>query len=372
MIDKYMSDPITSQLNFDMYIAENELNTRLAIVDSKAAKNSINESYRVLNEAFFDVIKEYINKVTQAITTAWNKFKAIIVDARITKLIADNRQALSTNFSMLLPDNFERPDIKAFDKMISDIMNNGNDYIFNTAAYNGWKQNKYLDTPEAFIKNVIKLDVGDNKSVADVFHDTVFKKVDAQNNTINNQDVQECVEFLTDYKNYIDMVAKDLQGVNTSNKNIETSLKTLTAATENAYIGNRLNTLLEAEQPNGAQQSTGSQLNATTQQTTATATSTEDNNTNKFRSADDPNGEKAKAAKNNTEDRKFIVNFYKAITTVLTAEMRTCNQVRRSCEQIVKNYINLQGAKTPQQNNKNQNTENTNNNKGINQVPIGQ
>lgn len=347
-----------SSLEYSLFCAENNLIRSLALIDNKAKYVTEASEYQILNESLLDVMRKYMNQVVISISKAFQKIKQTIADkevASIKKLVADNQKLLQTDFVMLYPDNFEYADLTKWENVFNTITNNFKE--FTTADYNGWKTQKALETPEDYIKNNYSQlsEMGDPKQPLSVnLHNEIFKPGKGVN--VNSTLVNSYVDFINNYEDQIKKIAAQIDKINNSNKNIDTYLSSIVQAkTEESYIGSErlLSLLAEAGENEGD----------TSQQPPAKINT---NVENKFRDASDPTGEKAK---NNSQsvDRKYIVNFFKANTQVLSAEMKVCNEIRKCCQKTIKNYIKLKlkanGKTQPKNNEENQNQEQ--NNQGV-------
>jgi hypothetical protein len=139
---------------------------------------------------------------------------------------------------------------------------------------------------------------------------------------------------LNNYKDQIEMIQTDIDAINQVNSNMDDLIKQIGGG--NNATGP---TTTNKPQPEPQQQ----------QATQASAImrglgyilEAEGENTKAFRNAD-PNA--PDPTKNNNKDRQNIVNYYKAMTSILTAKMRTCNKVKSNSLRIVMNFVRLQGG----------------------------
>lgn len=333
-------DIIENSLTYGLYCAENDLMRSLALIDNKAKYVTESSEYQVLNEALRDVIRQYLGKVCEQISKAFERFTQVLGSAQVKrcqKLIEDNKDLLNTNFTMLYPEKFEVPDIDRWNNNIFNVINNKFPE-FNTGNYNGWKSSGALDNEEAFIKQAYPeiSNIGDpKKDLATNLHETIFKPSTGQK--ADSALVNKFVEFVNDYKSQIDIIRGQIDKVNNSNKNIDTYLASITAANE-AYLGSDtiLSMLSEAENDQNSTNTQAPAQNASEPPKIDTS-----NVENKFRDASDPTGQNAQN-KEGDKDRQYIVTFFKANTKVLSAEMRICDNIRRACTTVINNYINIQ------------------------------
>ena len=323
-------DGIERQLQYEIFLAEESMRMSLKRLSDQAKYVTEAADMIILNESVVEVIKKYLKTVTASIQKAWNSFKKKI-DMKIIHLVIDNNEKLLTSdFKMKLPDDYEYPEINVWNDINQNCTIENN--ILTTANYKQMTQ--YLETPEDFLKqfypNFIEQDNGKQMRLVDVFEKRCFTRASDQS-VVDANLINEYKEFLLDYENQINGIQADIDSINKVNQNIDQMLRELGLSESTVFIGNLL---LEA---GGNQQ----------QQNTNPTNNNENNN--KFRNAD-PNA--ANQTGNNTKDRQYIVNYYKAMTQILTAKMRTCNKVKSNALRIVTNFVRLQGGitKLPQKN----------------------
>lgn len=331
-----MSDNYTineSSLDYSLFLAENNLVRSLALIDNKAKHITESTDYQILNESLADTIRQYLAKVSNSITQAFQKFREGLVDRElqnVQKLMNDNGNLLTSDFKMLYPDEFMVPDIGVWDKIVAIQLKE-----FEPNAYNDWKQSGALASPEEFIKHNYSeiTNLGDpDKSIAENLKDSIFKPGKGQQ--ANASTIAPFTKFINEYKSQVELISKQIDVMNNSNKNIETYLSQLLPQQE-AYLGaDRILAFLNEEENSG-----NSADAQPAPQNAPEPPSAEDNS--KFRDSEDPTGEKAKQ-NNANQDRKNIATIYRANTKILSAEMRACNDIRKACQKIITNYINLQ------------------------------
>ena len=332
---------IESSLDYSLYLAENDFARTLAVIDNRA-KYITEGNYLVLNESVLGAIRQYLTRVVNSISAAFEKFqKTMAADKAMTdalNLINANQNLLTTGFRMRLPDNFNIPNIAKWNELFTRI--SGEFKPFTVNDYNSWKEAKALDSKGAFIQHNFKSIsdlMGDNDSLdlgKYVYGDSKQNK----GVIVTSNEITKFSEYLTDYKTQVDEITKQIEQLNTSTKNVEQYLSSITAAKE-SYLGlSGVLSILNEE---------GETTSATTPAKTSSATSpapmvdTSSPN-NKFVDADNPDGDKPEDM---NADRKFIVNFYSANSNILSAEMKVCNRIRISCIEIVGNFINIQRKK---------------------------
>jgi len=356
-----MYDMIDNSLIYNLYLAENDLVRSLALIDNKAKYVTESSDYIVLNEALRDTIKQYLTKVINSLSGAFNKFKSIITNdtsKKVTDIIAKNDN-INKDFVMLYPDDFDIPDLDKWDNVHKSITSNFKEFTIEN--YNSWKSNNALETKEAFYEYNYKDVYGDGR-IADpstgewkqgiypmIYYNVFTKK--GKGNRCTYDDVQKFSDFITNFKSQIDVISDQIDKINLSTKNIDAYLSTITAANE-TYLGSDtiLSLLSEAE---------NDQSSTNTQNTNQNASEPPQVDvSNKFRDESDPTGEKAKQ-NNDSVDRKFITNFFAANINVLSAEMKVANQIHSRCIKIVFSYYGLasRSKSTKPTENNNENTE---------------
>jgi hypothetical protein len=226
-------------------------------------------------------------------------------------------------FNMKLPEGFEYPELNNWDTLNGDIKLSTN--ILDSNNYQQYKDD--LETPDKFLQKYYPSMIENGKKPIDIFNEKCFSKADTTH-SVNNELAQRYLKFLNEYKESTNHIQEDIDAINEANKSIENMIKQITGESTR-YIGNIL-----MEAPEGQPQ----QNNAPSSPTSVNQP-TEKENINKFRNAD-PNAPK----KETGQDRKNIVNYYKAMTSILTAKMKTCNKIKRNSAKILTNYIKLQGG----------------------------
>jgi len=313
-----MNSSTDNDLLWLCYNAEQSLNLELTILDARAKVTTEATEMAAINEAFKDAMVEYINKVVDGVQKAWNKFKerGTITDKLKQRLTAAQAQ-FNSDFRMRLPVDppFEYPNLEQWDdingKLTLQDMNQG--------TYNGMKQ--YLETKDDFIKHYYQQFLVGNNDIKESINQKVFPP-NGSATVVTKAEATQFRDFLFTYPAQWRIIEEDLKKVNNSAKNVETMLSTImatpAAATESMYIGDRLSYLTEDDNP------AGKFANADTGETTA------------------PKGSGGEGG----ADRKYISNYFKASTAVISAKLATCNKVRNQALKICLNYIKLQGGAT--------------------------
>lgn len=360
MIDNQM-DFIESSLYYSLYLAENDFMRQLAVIDNKAKYVTEASNYKILNEALLDTIRQFFTRLVKAIGDAFNKFKETMASEKamsdVLNLINKNKNLLSGDFRLQLPDNFEYPNIDNWNKLFDSINTDIQNKEFTKQNYDSWKSANALESPDAFIKHEFNsLSSINNDNLLDGMHNLIFGNTKNEKGAIVASDkAQVYADFLTNYKSQVDNISKQIDSINKSIKNIDSYLQTIKGTNE-SYLGlNRALSILN-EEDYSATSSTPQQNQS--QPAPSVDTSTNNNANDTFRDADNPNGDQNK--NNDAQDRKFITHYAQAITKVLQTEMQLSNQIRVNCIKIVSNYINMYLKK-------NGNTQNNTNNEQQNQ-----
>lgn len=296
-------DGIEAQMKYEMYLAEETMRMELRRLDNQRTMVTEAADIQILNEAVLEVIKKYLKNVTASMQKAWDNFKNKIDDTVTQFVIGErNKKYLESDFKMKLPDDYQYPEINVW----TDINQNCNigDNLLTTSNYK--QMSEYLDSPDNFLKqyypNFVEQENGTQMRMIDVFEKRCFSRASEQM-VVERNLISEYTNFLRDYRSQVEGIQADIDAINQVNNNIDQMLQQL-GITE-AFV-------LEADE------------------------------NNKFRSADPNDQNKG----NNSKDRQIIVNYYKAMTQILTAKMRTCNKVKANALRIVINFVRLQGGVT--------------------------
>jgi len=112
-------EAIFEQLNYDMYLAEQELHDKLSVLSIKYNGIITESNMGVVTEDVKDVVMTYINKIVTGIQSAWDKFKELINNGRYEKLKKEYGKYLQSNFILNInDDNFEIPDFDKLDDLL--------------------------------------------------------------------------------------------------------------------------------------------------------------------------------------------------------------------------------------------------------------
>ena len=331
IIEEYEYKAIIDQMNYEIFLAEESMKLTLRGLERKSKIVTEASDMNILNEAAGDAIMDFIRKVTQSIQKAWNNFKAKIDDTIIQNILERNKELLAKDAPMKLPDDFMYPDVKEWIEINNNCKVGSN--ILNSSSYA--QMSEYLESPDKFYKQYyneyVEEENGKVLSFSEVFEKRCFKKA-VPNQIIKQTDIKPYVDFLKGYNNeQVKLIQEDIESINNVSQNVNSLLNSLSES--GVFIGS---IILEGE--NDQPQQTQSTI-------TTSATSDPKENTKTFRSAD-PNNNKAAQKEKRGKDRKNITTYYKAMTQLLSAKMRTCNKVKSSALKIVTNYVRLQGGKT--------------------------
>lgn len=348
MLYEYSYDEST--LDYDLYMAENNLIRSLALLDNKAQFVTESAQYEVLNEALKDVISEYITKISTSVTKAWNNFKTKMSDKAIQDFLEKNKDKIENgDFAgikvgpdVLIPDYKAWADIKAGAELKD----------FTEANFNSWKESKILDTPDAYIKSQFSkiVENGGDKKPADIMHEKVFPK--HQEQVLVSEQIVPHAQWLKDSDKQINDISKTIDAINTANKNAKEMLSKLNES--NYYVGDRIFDILREGDESNTQNSASTSTDTGETSNNASETSSTNNDQkvegNQIKAVDGGKG-------NKSNDRTYLVNYYKANTQIFSAELKTCNQIRAAAFRLVKSFVNTQGGGTTKE--KEQNTETT-------------
>lgn len=330
IIEEYEYKAIIDQMNYEIFLAEESMKLTLRGLERKSKIITETSDMNILNEAAGDAIMDFIRKVTQSIQNAWNKFKAKM-DYKVIQMILDhNKELLAKDAPMKLPDDFMYPDVKEWIEINNKCKVGSN--ILDSSSYA--QMSEHLESPDKFYKQYyneyVEEENGKVLSFSEVFEKRCFKKA-VPNQIMKKMDIDPYVDFLNKYNEQVNLIQTDIESINKVSQNVNGLLNSLSES--GVFIGS---IILEGE--NDQPQQTQSTI-------TTSATSDPKENTKTFRSAD-PNNNKAAQKEKRGKDRKIITTYYKAMTQLLSAKMRTCNKVKSSALKIVTNYVKLQGGKT--------------------------
>ena len=322
---------IEAQLKYDLYIAEEVLKMTSRRLEKQVLSESTNAE--VLNEAFADIIQKYLRTVTDSMQKAWNNFKNKIDYVAIEKAIKGEEKYLESDFKMKLPTDYLYPELNEWNSINENCTIGDN--LLSTANYAQMSQ--YLESPEKFLdqyyKEYVEQENGKQLKFVEVFEKRCFSKASEQQ-VVDKNLIAQYVAFLEGYKDQIGQIQTDIDAINQVNSNMDELIKQIGGANNvTAPTNNRPEPQQQATAASAIMKGSNYVLEADDQP--------KPENTNKFRNAD-PNA--PDPTKNSSKDRQNIVNYYKAMTSILTAKMRTCNKVKNNSLRIVMNFVRLQGG----------------------------
>lgn len=322
---------IYDQLLYEQFLAEQVLKSGMGRLEKQVLSESTN--VEVLNEAFADMIQKYLRTVTDSMQKAWNNFKNKIDYVAIEKAIKGEEKYLESDFKMKLPTDYLYPELNEWNSINENCTIGDN--LLSTANYA--QMSEYLESPEKFLdqyyKEYVEQDNGKQMKFADVFEKRCFSKASEQQ-VVDKNLIAQYVDFLNSYKEQIEKIQSDIDAINQVNSNMDELIKQIGGANNvTAPTNNRPEPQQQATAASAIIKGSSYVLEADDQP--------KPENTNKFRNVD-PNA--PDPTKNSSKDRQNIVNYYKAMTSILTAKMRTCNKVKNNSLRIVMNFVRLQGG----------------------------
>lgn len=332
-MNEYDYKGIIDQMNYEIFLAEETMKISLKQLDNKARLVTESTELIALNESVADTLLKYLRSVTTSMQKAWNNFKSKIDYVAIQKAIKGEEKYLESDFKMKLPDEFMYPELNVWNS-INENCTLGDNLL---SVSNYAQMSQYLESPEAFLKQYyaeyVEQENGKQLKFADVFEKRCFTKASDQQ-VVDKQLIAVYVDFLNNYKDQIGQIQTDIDAINQVNTNMDDLIKQIAGANNvSAPTNNRPEPQQQATTASAIMKGSSYILEADDQP--------KPENTNKFRNAD-PNA--PDPTKNNSKDRQNIVNYYKAMTSILTAKMRTCNKVKNNSLRIVMNFVRLQGG----------------------------
>ena len=351
ILDESTMDIIENNLYYGFYLAESEMDTRLALLDNKAKFVTEASQYQVLNEGLIDTIRTYIDKIVSQVQVAFQKFIEFSKSremAEVVDMIIKNKGEYKIAIKV---DFIEIPDVNKFDAINGEFARAFNSITFSTAEYKNWKDSGILNSEQDFIKAkygsvISKLSSNtnnDNMDIATRLHNYIYGDTGKNKGyIIKGETIEKFVDFINKYDN--------------EQKDIENLIKK--ANSEFSNVSNYLTQLENEQQPQQPQNASayiGSdgifdilQEGKNNKGDKNPKSPTPGNNDTKSSMEVDGQQQQNNAQKNNgnEEDRKCIINYVRANVHVLLALMKIHNQIRNSCCFLIKNYINLQNQAT--------------------------
>ena len=203
------------ELNYSIFLAEQELFDNLVNYGS----GLVNESMGLIsiNEGVKETVINYLHKVAESIQKVWEKFKEIVnkaVNAVFLKSISKKiNEVQDPGFTIIDYKNYDMTKLGTIKLIAFD--------------YNEMKQ--YLSTKEAFIGHYYSDLVVSGSSLTQQIEKKVVTS--KENKKCTKEILQSVYKFAsTDFKSELDKIESDLRTVNSSNKNIEQIVKTVSSA----------------------------------------------------------------------------------------------------------------------------------------------
>lgn len=201
------------ELQYDLFLAESELFDNLILYGS----NYVNESVGLItiHEGVKDTILNYLQRITEAIQKAWERFKEIClkkVDEVYLKSISDKMKDPKPEFTI---NNYPDYDINK----LSTIKLTPFDYE---------SMKDSLGSKEVFINKYYSNIPKDEKSIADNIEKMVIRS--RKDTPCTGDILKSMYEFVTSgFKSELSKIEADLKVVNTSNKNIQNMVSKVSA-----------------------------------------------------------------------------------------------------------------------------------------------
>lgn len=331
-----MTDLYLLEAKYEIYLAEQKLLNNIASYETAKLVTEDTNQLQALDESVKDSIKEYLNKIVDAIQKAWDSFKSTVDEATIEAVInKNNEKALSNNnHQMYEAEDFEMPLYQVWNNTMSKIkiveLNKGN--------YATMSQN--LDTVQHFIQNNYK-DLYDEKdNVKQVMNNKTFAP--AKGKIGLNNGVNDAINFLKNYSDIVNEISDDIKSLNNIKNQIDGLVDNLpgeSTPTESAItLEDTLRMYFEADDkdPSTPDNSPAQADNNSNKESSNKATSADEN-------PNDGNNDQPKS--NATQDKKNIVNYFSAVTSVLSAKLSTCSKIKSRSLKLCKDFITTQGAK---------------------------
>lgn len=320
-----------SSIDLDTVLFEAELELYRSFCDSIIESKYITESSKQLeyiNESFKEAIINYVNKIAQNISKAWELFKTKIPKKPMIDMINKNIKYLNNETYKGM--RFNNPDknailinFNAWDQIKQGL--DLNKTRLDSQSYNSMKE--FLNSPDEFISHnygaILGISSNDDKvNIREAVQKRVFIPATA-GMIITSKEIAPYKDFILNYQSEADQIAEDVKAVNDSNKNIQSMLNSVLASSPaEAFIdANQLANILH-EAPENAPKSNNALVNV------------------------DKEDDKKKSGK----DRQYIVNYYTAQTKVFSAKLATCNKILFTSFKLCRNFIKLQGGSDKQEN----------------------
>lgn len=302
-----MYSVIFEQLNYELYLAEQQLHDQLSVLSIKYNGIITESNMEVVTEDVKEVIMTYINKVVTSIQNVWNKFKELINNGRWEQFKKEYGKYLDSNFILKInDDNFLVPNFQELDNLLKLSYSTNLENVIND-----------LDSEEAYLSKQFTAFYEKGKSIKKVAEEKILVKIPESEKTITRENLGKYVKFLDTYKSKAGNISKDINNLNTATRSVNQIISTNT-------IGEMVN-LSEAvamyfhEEENEKK---------------------DDKKQSTF-SSGTPEGQRREATEKIKDMQKKVNIYFKVTTSVLSAKLAMMNKVEKICFNIAKNYALL-------------------------------
>lgn len=294
---------IFEELNYELYLAEQQLHEHLSVLSIKYNGIISESNIEVIQEDVKDVVMTYINKVITSIQNAWNKFKEMVNDKRYEELKKKYGKYFGSNFILKInDDNFLIPDFGQLSELMKLQPGNNLESIIND-----------LESEDTFTERHFKFVFENGKSIKQVAEEKILKKITDDQKTVTKDNLSEYIKFLDNYKNTANSVSRDISNLNSATRSVNQILSSNTIG-EMVDLSKTI-ALYFHEDENNKDQSTFS--------------------------SGTPEGQKKESGEKIKEMQKKINIYFKVSTSVLSTKLSILNKVEKICFSIVKNFAIL-------------------------------
>lgn len=296
-----------------------ELNDNLAFLCNRY--RYINDPYEIkaLNEAVSVRILDYIQRVSEDCQRAWDNFKKSVNTEQIIEVVNKQNQVYFTSgFRMQFPKGYTAPMVKEWYRIRDNVK------LINMDP-NTYNSNKQYMENEAMYKSHFYRNWF-NEDLSDDFYPFWKQKVFVQTTgkeVIAKPEIVEYVNFLLAYNTQIEVISKDIDVINTTNKNFKTMI-TQMPANEAFEVAEGMNQILNE---------LGSRFKDAYAVQQGIAKSYE---------SDMKKEMERQAKRESKNDKKYIMTYYMSSMDIISSKIKICNAVKNQSLKILKHYIALQ------------------------------
>lgn len=316
-------DDILDNFYYEMYIAEKEMldevGSRLEILDNVSLSESAIE---VLQEGVKENLMKYIHKIVAGTQNAWNNFKSTIADKGIGKFYNENAEYFKKGFVMKPPAGYSIPNIKEYEKFISNT----------TIDPYTDALNPYLDNEKNFLSRQLSAYSAElkDKKLREIAEKRLFTIAKGTENIGDNQ-MNEITRFaVVEYKKVSDKLSTNLKNLNVSTRTMEGLMRSISTA-EPAKTESTIENTMEYYFTEEGKETSGNK------------SSTTDSSEKKgFTSANDD-----KKEDNKTELDKIAKVYFKASTSVISEQLFMTNKMVVNCFKMMNEFVRLQKKEQP-------------------------